>query len=217
MRKAVFVMLASALAPFCFAVDGVVLINQATVTAAGGFPYLITQPGSYKLSGNLTATANFEAIVIAASNVVLDLNGFTVSCSLANGQVTNFLECIGNEFAPGPFRNIAIRNGTITESFTGSSVFVNTQYVLVGLGTSSNVILDELLLDLNVPQPIPSSVTAYALKLGPHSIVRHTIMNNVQAGFGFLAGCPSLFVENVSLGFNFSSGGNCVNVNNVGF
>jgi hypothetical protein len=40
-----------------FAVDGVVLINQSTVMAAGGFPYKITQPGSYKLSGNLAVTA----------------------------------------------------------------------------------------------------------------------------------------------------------------
>ena len=41
------------LASSAFAVDGVVLINQSTVTAAGGFPYSITQSGSYRLSGNL--------------------------------------------------------------------------------------------------------------------------------------------------------------------
>ena len=47
MRKMVFVILAVALVPFCaVAVDGVVLINQSTVTAAGGFPYVISQPGS---------------------------------------------------------------------------------------------------------------------------------------------------------------------------
>ena len=39
MRKTVLVMLAMALVPFCaFAVDGVVLINQSTVNAAGGLP-----------------------------------------------------------------------------------------------------------------------------------------------------------------------------------
>jgi hypothetical protein len=32
--------------PCLFAVDGVVLINQSTVLAAGGFPYAISQPGS---------------------------------------------------------------------------------------------------------------------------------------------------------------------------
>ena len=62
------------------AADGQILINQATVTAAGGFPYAISQEGSYKLSGNLVNPAFTNGIVIAASNVTLDLNGFTISC-----------------------------------------------------------------------------------------------------------------------------------------
>ena len=62
-----------------FAADGQILINQATVNAAGGFPYKITQPGSYKLSGNLTVLApNSDAIDINADNVTLDLNGFSI-------------------------------------------------------------------------------------------------------------------------------------------
>src|SRR6185437_2583451 len=45
-----------------FAVDGVVLINQNTVIAAGGFPYHITQAGSYRLTSNLVVTtANIAA------------------------------------------------------------------------------------------------------------------------------------------------------------
>jgi parallel beta-helix repeat protein len=65
-----------------FAVDGVILINQATVMAAGGFPYKITRPGSYKLSGNLVVTtAIAEAIVISSDDVTLDLNGFSISCN----------------------------------------------------------------------------------------------------------------------------------------
>ena len=58
-----------------FAVDGTVLINQSTVMG-GGFPYHITQPGSYRLSGNLVVPALTNGIVIAASHVTLDLNGF---------------------------------------------------------------------------------------------------------------------------------------------
>jgi hypothetical protein len=45
-----------------FAVDGATLINQASVMAAGGFPYKITQPGSYKLSGNLVVPAGTSEI-----------------------------------------------------------------------------------------------------------------------------------------------------------
>jgi hypothetical protein len=62
-----------------FAVDGVVLINQATVTAAGGFPFKITESGSYKLSGSLVAPAATDGIDIQANDVTLDLNGFSIS------------------------------------------------------------------------------------------------------------------------------------------
>src|SRR5437867_7286405 len=88
MRKTILVVLAMALVPACsFAVDGQVLINQSTVMAAGGFPYIISQPGSYKLSGNLTIstsiTGNYAgldiAIGIKSSGVVLDLNGFSIT------------------------------------------------------------------------------------------------------------------------------------------
>ena len=66
-------------APCAFAVDGVVLINQSTVMAAGGFPYTISQPGSYKLSGNLIINdPNKDVIVIAADRVSLDLGGFSI-------------------------------------------------------------------------------------------------------------------------------------------
>jgi hypothetical protein len=80
MRRAFYSFLAGELLPVCaFAVDGVVLINQSTVMAAGGFPYQSTQPGSYKLSGNLTVPdANTSAIVVAADYVAIDLNGFSI-------------------------------------------------------------------------------------------------------------------------------------------
>jgi len=60
--------------PCAFAVDSVVLINQSTITAAGGFAYVISNSGSYRLSGNLTmnttAAGNHQgddvAILIAA-------------------------------------------------------------------------------------------------------------------------------------------------------
>jgi hypothetical protein len=75
MKKTVFVMLAMALVPFCaFAVDGVVLINQPTV--------IITLAGSYRLSGPLIPQLNQMAIQITANEVVLDLNGFNVQCSV---------------------------------------------------------------------------------------------------------------------------------------
>src|ERR1022692_224651 len=68
------------------AVDGVVLISQVQALAgnvtpgdAPGFPVTISVPGSYRLSGNLTVPdQNTTAIQIAADNVTIDLNGFSI-------------------------------------------------------------------------------------------------------------------------------------------
>jgi hypothetical protein len=80
MRKIIIGVLVALLLPaYSFATDGQKLIDQSIVTAAGGFPYRITVPGSYKLSGNLAASSS--VISISADNVTLDLNGFTLSCT----------------------------------------------------------------------------------------------------------------------------------------
>jgi hypothetical protein len=106
-KNAVLLVSFVALSTSAFAVDGVTLINQATVLGSGGFPYTISQPGSYKLSGNLVVPSTVAiGINITAANVSLDLNGFTISCSgcsipiaiesngtgtnIVNGTVTGF-------------------------------------------------------------------------------------------------------------------------------
>src|SRR2546423_10858587 len=88
MKTTLFIVLATAIVPTrVFAIDGQVLINQSTVMAAGGFPYIISNAGSYKLSGNLTLTTstagNYSGLDIAiginSSRVDLDLNGFSIT------------------------------------------------------------------------------------------------------------------------------------------
>jgi hypothetical protein len=68
-----------------FAADGVVEMNQACIAAgcfAGddpGFPIEIRNEGSYILTGNLqVADPDTTAVVVFASNVSIDLNGFTI-------------------------------------------------------------------------------------------------------------------------------------------
>jgi hypothetical protein len=69
-----------------FAVDGIVLISQTnallgnvTPGDAPGFPVTISQPGSYRLSSNLTVPdANTTAIQVTGDNVTIDLNGFSI-------------------------------------------------------------------------------------------------------------------------------------------
>src|ERR1700704_150875 len=85
-RRTVCVCILAAISSSLYAVDGVVLIDQNRALAgnvtpgdAPGFPVTISQPGSYRLSGNLTVPdINTTAIEITAENVTLDLNGFSI-------------------------------------------------------------------------------------------------------------------------------------------
>lgn len=101
--------LAVLLSVSAFAVDGTVLVNQSTVMAAGGFPYKITQPGTYKLSGNLVVSAAVTGIEIDADNVTVDLNGFTIT-DPSGTAISNGLAANGFPLAhPG----LIVMNGTI--------------------------------------------------------------------------------------------------------
>jgi hypothetical protein len=65
----------------------VVTIDQAKALAGNvtpgdmpGFPVVISQPGSYRLTGPLTVgDLSQSALIVTAPNVTLDLNGFAVS------------------------------------------------------------------------------------------------------------------------------------------
>ena len=94
-----------------FATDGVIEINQAKVMAAGGFPFVITQPGSYRLTGNLTITTLAIGIHVKADNVTIDLNGFAVV-----GPGSASYEGVAVEPANV---NTSVRNGTIQNMHSG--------------------------------------------------------------------------------------------------
>jgi hypothetical protein len=208
--------LLAALAPMtAFAVDGVVLINQSSALAGNvtpgdtpGFPVVISQPGSYKLSSNLTITDPFGTVIlITADNVTLDLNGFTIQGpSVCNGHgstptssctVSN-TESIGID--AGEHVGIKILNGSIRGmGFVG----------LVSLG------------DIHV-EGINASLNASGIQAT--GVIVHNIMNyNLFVGFngggivreneangnniGFLAGLNlEGVVENNTANFNSGYG-----------
>ncbi len=95
------------------AVDGTVEINDAAVKAGGGvYPYKITaanNSGSYRLTGNLSAPAGTDAIDVSASNVTIDLNGFSIT---GNGSVG--INAVRDD--------ITVENGTVTGFGTGVDV-----------------------------------------------------------------------------------------------
>jgi hypothetical protein len=209
MKKHVLVIMAMVLLPVCaFAVDGVVLINQSTVMAAGGFPYVISQPGSYKLSGNLVATTDHQAILFTTNNVALDLNGFTVTCT--EQHAVAFFRCVGDSPLSG-VSDLNIRNGVVAVSATvdGSSA------TIVSFDNSKAVIVE----NLQVKMYSPAVRGFVGLAAGSGSIVRHNIITpngNFIGGLNVI--CPGVIEGNVTGGigtFTFSTPG-CVLVNNVG-
>lgn len=118
MKQTLFAILAAAFLPTnALAVDGVALINQSAVMAAGGFPYVISEPGSYKLSGNLVVPANTDGIDITVGNVTIDLNGFTILGPVACTGQGSTLRCLaGSRTTFGIFaqaNNIAVLNGAV--------------------------------------------------------------------------------------------------------
>ena len=102
------------------AADGVIEINQADVEAAGGFPYVISQPGSYILTGNLTlGDSDRDGVEIEADHVTLDLNGFVIQ-GAGSGEGTGVSSQDSNIER---FRNdVHVRNGSVRNFRRGVSL-----------------------------------------------------------------------------------------------
>ncbi len=111
-------------APAAFSADGTVLINQSTSInglpgcAHAGFPITICQPGSYRLSGNLTIDEKTTAIVISANHVTLDLNGFAIlgpnQCAFQHDQtIVCTYQNLGGIAIYGKGGGITVSNGQI--------------------------------------------------------------------------------------------------------
>lgn len=103
------------------AVDGVLEINHACATApdgcfpgdATGFPVTIANSGSYRLTSNLDSTSPLmSGISVSASDVSIDLNGFTVSGGFGSNETG-----VG-----GGGSNISVSNGRILGFHTGISL-----------------------------------------------------------------------------------------------
>ena len=190
-----------AIAPTCaFAIDGQVLINQSTVISAGGFPYLISNPGSYKLTGNLSATAGKPAIQITASNVTLDLNGFNVaSLGPTSGPFSDTATGIA---ITGVVSNIKIRNGTM---FGWSPA--------VGMFQGSLLSIEDMSFEENFTLPggltIGNGVAVEAFN-GVKSLLTRVITDGQ-----LLVSCPSVITNSVA-NFIKGFGGVCVFANTVG-
>jgi hypothetical protein len=105
-------------------------------TPISSLPYSISSSGAYYLTTNLTGTSGSDGIDILASNVDLDLNGFTMT-GVAGSQYGIFV-------AFGPDSGLTIRNGTVTGwgfygIFVTNSISASLQRIRANGNTSGGI------------------------------------------------------------------------------
>jgi parallel beta-helix repeat protein len=227
MKKCGLWFLTMMLAPFyAFAIDGVVLINQSSVLAAGGFPYVISSSGAYKLSGNLIVpNSSTTAIMITSSNVSVDMNGFSIL-----GPTV----CAGPNFAVTTCSPTGTGDG-ISTSLAANSLITVFNGNVKGMGRFG-INLDGCQ-QCSVEKVNASHNGSIGILIGRGRLSDNTaffngvrgiqnaagpLLNNYAAGngqIGIIANCPGSVIGNVAE-FNgtqglFINGGGCVAATNT--
>ncbi len=192
MLKNLLVVLVTAVIPACVsAQDGVVLIGQGTL---GRFPYVISQPGSYKLSSNLTnIPANTDAIQIVTDDVTLDLNGFSIIGPGA-GQGTGI-----NTWPPTitfPAAHITILNGTVRSMYEG--ILCAYDCIVQGIHARKNILNGIRVFGFSlVTGNVADFNGTYGIVAGQQgNTLKHNVVSNNGIGLG--ADCPSSLLGNTA-------------------
>jgi parallel beta-helix repeat protein len=162
-------------------------ITLATAPGDADSHFRITKPGSYYLTDSLAASSTKSAIEIAASNVSIDLNGYTLS-SLSNLAVIRL--------SLADQRNISICNGFIRNS-PGAGIDI-APVPLGGLDTVGGIISNVLI----------EGTTGGGFFLGSRVTVENCTAT-ATGGDGFDAGVGSMFSgcvssSNAGYGFDFA-------------
>lgn len=206
LRRFAMVALAMLLAGPALAGDGRTEINQASVLAAGGFPFLITQSGSYVLTSDLTvADPNTDAIRIdpSADDVTIDLAGFVVEGPGLGGPGT----AISSHQQPFIDGALVLRNGTVRGFGVGVYAFADAGLV-DGVRFESNLGHPLILGDMNAR---PSIVVGSRFSQNGHAVWVNGLGNVVQG---------NVFERNASLNLSVLMGsvvvGNAVSCANSG-
>jgi len=169
----------------------------------------ISEPGSYQLAQNLSATLA-TCLSITASMVTIDLAGFTISG--ATGARTGIL-------ASGAVQGIAVRNGAIFGFLAG--VILNAPGSIVeglrveaGLGGDNGISIPSGIVKGNTVSGFSAgsgilvgvgNVTGnyvernnFGISVGPGgTVIGNTANNNQQ--FGIVAECPSNLTDNTAV------------------
>lgn len=119
-------------------VEARTIVNATNTPGNAGSAYIISAPGSYYLTGNISVTSG-NGIMISADDVRLDLNGFRIFSNAAGGSGS------GVVVSGGP-SGIAICNGAITGTTSISGLIYSAGGFLTGISipVAAHVQIDRL-------------------------------------------------------------------------
>jgi hypothetical protein len=99
-------------------------INQSKIN---NWPHVLSEPGHYKLTGNIVVPAGMPGFRITAPNVTLDLNGFSiagpVTCTYLNGPNCSTVPVGAATGVAVQGDGAVVRGGTV-KGFAGSGIAV---------------------------------------------------------------------------------------------
>jgi parallel beta-helix repeat protein len=158
-------------------VEARTIVNATNTPGDAGNTFIISVPGSYYLTGNITPASIKNGISILADDVTLDLNGFAI--------IGGGIPRIG-VFAPNAQTGICIRNGSV-RGWAGAGVW--TGYAVT--------VAENLRLIDNTSTP--------GLTVGNGSLVRDCVARGNGTGFGCadrtqISNC--IATENTGIGFD---------------
>ncbi len=216
--------------------DGAIEINQAKALAGGvtpgdpaGFPVIITQPGSYRLTSNLDRTGaalNVHTIDLYADDVTIDLGGFELRGGAeCTGLPVTACTNVGTGIGIAGFNvaGVTIRNGTI-RGMPSSGVRITGEHSRIdgvtavsngmhGIDVGSGLVVDSVA-GSNFEDGIVSSSGTVQ-----RSVARTNRADGITSFIGQVMNCNSN--SNGGFGLNTSSsrvgyGGNFFACNNSG-
>jgi len=174
-------------------------INAANTPGDSASQFVISQPGSYFLTSNLSASAGKNGIRIASSEVTLDLNGFTMAgASAGQAAITDG----GNNSG-----NATIRNGSI-RGWSGAGIDISHSFdsrifdlIVVNNGGAGMNLGDAPL----VRDCLARDNTGNSIVTGPNAAITHCTAVGSATGNGFTTG-PNCTLANCTANFNHGSG-----------
>jgi hypothetical protein len=197
-------------------VEARIIVNAANTPGNAASLFVISQPGSYYLTGNIVVTTN-TAIMIATNGVTLDLNGFTISSTasptsgqgvlltsagdvtILNGHIAGGVTYNGSTYIGAGFQNGIYYSGTSPANVRVSGVSVSGCSLYgINLGAEFSSEVDHCTLrniaNTGITAGSVNECTVY--DSGGTGIVGETVANCYALSTGYNYGIYSVSAEN---------------------